>query len=459
MIYTQVFDRFGRQGVARAGVIGAGHYATAVVTQSESIPRLHVPVVADLSAEAAQAAFLQAGHAPEDIVTCESRAQALAALERGKRVVLTDALLMMDLPLDLVVEATGSPAAGALHGQEAIRHGKHVAMVNKETDVTVGPILKHLANQAGLVYTPVDGDQHGLLMGLVDWARALGLEVVCGGKARDAGLLYDPGSGTITHRNRPVALDPSQADLFGPLEPGRAAEFVAGRLEAAGKPGEIGHFDYEELTIAANATGLGPDVARLHHPILRTTEIPEALTPADQGGILGAPGAIECVTCLRGPHEPDMGGGVFVVVTAATEYSRFILATKGCISSQSHWASLIYRPYHLCGVETAISILTAVLLGMPTGMTAYRPSFDVVGRARGTKRAGDLWGLEDLEVSIAPAHAIGPNAPLPTQMVYGQRAASTTRAGDLVTGAMVVEPEGSPLWALRRQQDALLLSA
>jgi len=42
-------------------------------------------------------------------------------------------------------------------------------------------------------------------------------------------------------------------------------------------------------------------------------------------------------------------------------------------------------------------------------------------------------------------------------MVYDQHVARTVRAGELVTGAMVVEPEDSPLWALRREQDALLL--
>ena len=75
----------------------------------------------------------------------------------------------------MIAEATGSAEAGAVHGSEAIRNGKHVAMINKEADVTVGPILKHHADRAGVVYTAVDGDQHGLLMGLVSWARELGL--------------------------------------------------------------------------------------------------------------------------------------------------------------------------------------------------------------------------------------------------------------------------------------------
>src|SRR6185436_4191017 len=115
----------------------------------------------------------------EAIRLCDSRRAALCAFETGKRVIVADPLLLMDLPLDVIVEATGHPEAGARHAEAAIRHGRHVAMVNKEADATVGPILKRLADEARVVYTAVDGDQHGLLMGLVDWARRLGLEVLC----------------------------------------------------------------------------------------------------------------------------------------------------------------------------------------------------------------------------------------------------------------------------------------
>ena len=455
MIYSQVFDRYGRQDTVRAGVIGAGHYATAVVTQSASIPRLQVPVVADLSADAARSAFQQAGYAAQDIVLCESRAQAMAALEGGKRVVLTDAMIMMDLPLDVIVEATGSPTAGALYGSEAIKHGKHVANVNKEAGCTVGPILKRLADQAGVVYTEVDGDQPGLLIGMVAWARELGLDVLCGGKARDIGLTYDAAAGSVSYRRGSIELDADQTALFARVEPGRTAEFVEGRKQALGELGRIGHQDYEELTIAANATGLAPDVEALHYPPVRTVEIPEVLSPLEEGGILRRRGAIETVTCLCGPDGADLGGGVFIVVTAATEYSRYILATKGCNSNHTGAVSLIYRPYHLCGVETAISVLTAGLLGMPTGATEHLPRFDVVGRALRDVRAGETLALGDVQSLILPAAAIGPTAPLPAQMAYGNAAAVDIPSATMITGAMVIEPEGSPLWALRRQQDAV----
>ncbi len=41
-----------------------------------------------------------------------------------------------------------------------------------------------------MVYSQVDGDQHGLMIGWVAWLRSLGLEVLCAGKARDGEVAF-----------------------------------------------------------------------------------------------------------------------------------------------------------------------------------------------------------------------------------------------------------------------------
>ena len=455
MIYSQLFERLAPGKIVRAGIIGTGHYATAIVTQSFSIPRLEVPVVADLDTATAAQAFQRAGVAPEDIVVCESRAAALQALERGKRVVLNDALLMMDLPLDAVVHATASAAADALHASEAIRHGKHVIMVGKECCVTIGPMLKHLADRAGLVYTNVDGDQPGLLMGLVGWARELGLEVLCGIKFRDTNLTYD--GGALWKRGKPFPLPQDRLGYFEPIRPGQVREMTTGRMAALGQAGEIGHFDYEELTIAANATGLAPDIDTLHRPALRTTEIPEVLCPVEEGGILGSRGAIEMVTNLRHADEADGGGGVAIVVTAATEYSRYILSTKGCISNAKGTTALVYRPYHLCGVETPMSILVAGLLGLPTGTSDYKPRFDVIAEVVKGKKAGETLDYPDVRALIRPAGAVDAGAPLSLHLALWTPLAVDVAPGTVITQRHVTPPADSRLWDLRREQDRVLL--
>ena len=50
--------------------------------------------------------------------------------------------------MDVVVEATGNPAAGITHALAAIAAGKHIVMVNVEADVLAGPLLAEEARKA-----------------------------------------------------------------------------------------------------------------------------------------------------------------------------------------------------------------------------------------------------------------------------------------------------------------------
>lgn len=458
MIYQQLFDRTPDRTV-RAGLIGGGHFGTAVIAQARAMPRLALAAVADRDLEAARLACRRAGIEAGNVVVCDSRAGALRALEASQTVIVEDAMLLMDLPLEVIVEASGVPEAGARHAHAAIRHGKHVAMITKETDSVIGPILAHLAHRAGVVYTPVDGDQHGLLIGLVAWARELGLEVLCGGKARDAEFVYDAAAGTVSCRRvaAPVADEHRWALACLPAEEqGRLAE--ARRRAFAGLP-QAGGYDLCELAIAANATGLLPDRPALHHPAVYTREIPAALCPAAEGGLLQRRGAIEVATCLRTPAEAGLGGGVFVVVACANAYARMILTTKGLLANPRGSAALIYRPYHLCGVETPLSVLCAGLLGVSTGGGA-RPLVDVVATTRRALPAGAIVGGDhspDLEAALLPAAPVAADRPLPLHMASGHRLTGDVPAGARITREMVIPPADSLLWSLRARQDAHFL--
>ena len=82
----------------------------------------------------------------------------------------------------MVIDATGSPAAGIRHVLACCAAGKHIVMVNVEADALAGPILARLARQAGIVYSLAYGDQPALICEQVDWARAAGFEVIAAGK-------------------------------------------------------------------------------------------------------------------------------------------------------------------------------------------------------------------------------------------------------------------------------------
>ena len=453
MIYRQLFDKHAAGKTVSVGVIGTGQYATAVVTQSAYIPELSVSAVCEVDIDAAKRAYERAGM--NDHAVCDTRPQALRAIESGRPVIVQDADLLMELPVDIVVESTGVPEAAAKHGAAAIEAGKHVAMVSKEADAAVGPILKRRADDAELVYSAVDGDQHGLLISLVQWARDLGLHVYCGGKAVGWDIVYDEATGTVSRGSSgPLNLDDPSAFAPGPSE--RAPALVGRRREMLGRTGVEG-YDITEMTIVANATGLAPDVDTLRGPHARIPEIPEVLCPEDLGGILTGREVVECVTVVRGRYEADLGGGVFIVVGCENDYSRHILTSKGLIPNSGDTTALIYRPHHLCGVETPITLLTMGLLGVPTGATEYLPRYDTVARAREDLKAGDTIGTDHdpkLHALMRPAAPAMPGNAIPLHMASGCRLLCDLPRGTVLTTEMVEAPSDSALWSLRHEQDA-----
>lgn len=464
MIYQHLLNRVQRPAVVRAGLIGVGQFGTPIVTQAPLIPRLDVPVVADLNVEAGRQAYRQAGFAEEDIVVCESHAAAQRALKAGRRIVLQDAMLMMDLPLDVIASATRSPGAGAAYALAAIRHGKHVVMIDKEADSVVGPMLKYLADQAGLVFTTDDGDEPGLVMGLVGWARALGLEVLCGGNLH--GCLYDPATAGVTSRGRTVVVPAEDRWALERIPAGQAARYAQKRRrlfddwrsdEECGDP--LAH-----MAVLANGTGLLPDAPVGHRPVVRYLELPEVLCPLEDGGILQRRGAVDIPTVLYRSDDPNPGGGVFIVVANADPVSRETMIHKGAVANSSGSAILLYRPYHLCGAETAMSILSAGLLHAPTGSAEVRPYVDIVATAARDWKAGETLGSSgtlgwnrDLRAALAPAFPLSATGPVPFFMLEGNRLIEDVPAGTTISLDVIAPPADSALWSLRRQQDAHFL--
>ena len=224
MISDQLFNSAQAQRPVRVGVMGPGQDATAVVSQSVGTARLEVPAVADADPDAAWQAYRYAGLGGEAVENCQSRSQALEAMERGKCIIVEDGLVLPELPLDVIVESTGAQEAGARHAVAAIRQDKQVVMVNKETDCISGPVLKHLADEAGVVYKVADGDQPSLLLVLLGWAKELGLEVLCAGKAAEHHLIVDPAAVSAGHAGRTFPLEEKDALALRPLAPGQERE-------------------------------------------------------------------------------------------------------------------------------------------------------------------------------------------------------------------------------------------
>jgi len=457
-MYLEALYRSARQRTVRALLIGAGEYGFSFIAQSRRTPGLRVSAVHARRVERGVAAFVHAGLPDEAIAVCTTRGQAEAALAAEKVVVSSDALMLIELPIDIVVESTGAPEAAAIHANAALRNGKHVAMVSKEADSVVGPLLQRQARAAGLVYTPVDGDQPSLLMQLIMWARVLGLEVLCAGKASEYDFVYDPAVRRVSSLDRSVDV-PGFAALWD-IGDRPAWGVVRARAEALAAIPQHTVPDLVEMGLVANAMGLAPDVPAFHAPVARTSEVADVLVPAELGGFLGGSGRVDVVNLLRRPDEPSLAGGVFVVVRCENRTSWEVLRAKGHVVSRSGDAAMVYRPSHLLGVESATTVLAAVLDNRSSGPEDVQPRFDVVGRTTKPLPAGTLLAaaghhheIQGVEGLLLPAcRAAGAN-PLPFYLMADHALAHDVPAGTVITAEMVLRPEASLLWRLRGEME------
>lgn len=171
----------------RVGVVGAGYIGRGITLQIvRSLPGMRVVAVSNRTLAKAERAYTDAGI--EGYERVDSRGALQKALERGAFAVTEDAALICEADgIDVVIEATGDVEHGAMVALNGIRHGKHVVMMNAETDGTVGPILQQYARSADVVYTNSDGDQPGVIMNLFRFVQTIGYRPVLAGNIK--GLL------------------------------------------------------------------------------------------------------------------------------------------------------------------------------------------------------------------------------------------------------------------------------
>jgi predicted homoserine dehydrogenase-like protein len=464
MNYQSLFAAVATHPV-RAGVVGVGEFGVSLAARDRRLEHLNVSALADIDVDRACERLVRAGLARDELAVCDTVGKALAALEAGKRVIASDGAILPQLPLDVLVDATGDPETAARTADAGIKNGKHVVLASKEADSVVGPMLYRKARAAGLVYSPVDGDQPSLLIKLVAWARELGLEVLAGGKASEYDFVYDPLAETVGTHSKSVHVP--RIREFWDLPVARRAEAIAARAEILAALPQKSAPDFCEMGIVANATGLKPDRAAMHAPVARTIELPELFCRRAQGGLFADDGAVDIFNCFRRADEASFAGGVFVIVDIHDDATFEVLKGKCIPASRKGSRLLLYNPTHLLGVEAPISILAAALCGHSTVDDAFRPRCDFVARAARDLAAGTVLAIGDqhthsvphLEPHLVDAAPVGTGRPLPYYMATGNRLTRAARAGEYLTADMVEPPQDSTLWRVRAEQDAAFFPA
>ena len=336
----------------RVGLIGAGKFGSMILSQFQNIPGMHVVGIADLDVAKAHASLARVGWQAERY----SATSLGDAVKTGKTCVLDDAAKLADCDeIECIIEATGHPIAGVRHALAAIDGGKHVVMVNVEADAMCGPVLAAKAHAKGLVYSMAYGDQPAIICELVDWARSCGFEVTAAGKGMNFEPRYrystpDTVWGFFGWTDEEVAA--------GDFNPKMYNSFTDGTKAAI------------EMAAVANGTGLDCPDDGLAFPPAGIHDLARVFRPAADGGRLSRSGLVD----IAASQEPDgrevlnnIRYGVFVTFKAPNEYSRACFKQYGLLVDPSGWYGSMWRPFHMIGLETSISVLSAVLRGEATG--------------------------------------------------------------------------------------------
>jgi predicted homoserine dehydrogenase-like protein len=462
MNYQTLLARGDKRAI-RVGLIGVGQFGMTLLAQSRRIADVSLCVLCDTRVEPVIAACEAQGFGKDALVNASSRAPALEALERGRIVITDDSALATSLPLDVIVEATGDAEAGARNAIGAIDNGSHLVLVTKETDSVVGPVLGRRARAAGLTLTQVDGDQPSLILALLSWARTLGLEIICAGKASEYDFVFDAAAGEIVADG--VACPVSDpAHLWACPAPDLPA-LVAERARVLETLTQRSVPDFCELCLVANGSGLVPDRADLHAAVARTVELPDIYRLQESGGVLGAPGRLDVFNCLRRADEVSFAGGVFATVALPDRNTGRLFQEKGIPVGADHDTALIYNPTHLLGVEALMSVLVAARLGIATGSDDVRPVCDLAARARVDLPAGSVLSegrrhaIEGVAPNLIAATPAASGSPIPYFMASGRRLTRAVAGGELIAFDAVEPAADSLLWRLRSEQDSSMLRA
>ncbi|KQT85783.1 SAF domain-containing protein [Aurantimonas sp. Leaf443] len=422
---TELAAHAERHGPVTIGLAGAGQMGTDIVVQAALMQGLRVGAIAAGSPRRPMEAVAMAGHSHDHGVLASSPQAVDAAIEAG-RIAVTDDLAVLCAAgrIDVIVDATGSPEAGAFLAMEAIRNGKHIVMLNVEADITIGRLLARKAREAGVVYTGSAGDEPAATLELVAFAQSLGMEVISAGKGKNNPLRHDA-----------VPAEYEAEAAARNMNARMLVEFVDGSKTMV------------EMTAIANCTGLTPDVPGMHGPEATLDNLAQVLCAAEDGGILSRAGCVD-FTIGKG-----VAPGVFCIVKP--RHPRAIERMADLKVGPGPCFALV-RPFHLTSLETPLSAARAVLHRRPDMVPLDRPVAECGAVAKRDLKRGERLGrigeAEYRGFAMTAPDAVSRQA-LPIGLVERAKVLRPIAKGELLTRANCAPDENLLVTRLRDELD------
>jgi predicted homoserine dehydrogenase-like protein len=203
-----------------------------------------------------------------------------------------------------------------------------------------------------------------------------------------------------------------------------------------------------EMAAVSNATGLLPDTPGMHGPKVELDDLVNVYRPKADGGIFETRGAVDFSTGKIAP-------GVFIIVYSEDKRIRkdmkFITHADGPYY-------LLFRPYHLCDIETPQSVAEAVLLNEVT-VAAETMNSEVVAIAKRDLKAGETLkgiGSADMFGRIYTYKEARMLNTIPIGIAENAKIIADVKKGEPLTNLNCLPDSTSFIYSLRQEQDKLI---
>jgi predicted homoserine dehydrogenase-like protein len=323
-----------------------------------------------------------------------------------------------------VVEATGVAAIGADVIYKSLKASKHVATLNVEADVTVGPILHKTAKEHGVLYSVCNGDEPTEAKELVDFARDLSFEIIMAGKGKNNPFEPHSNPDTVAERAAKKHMNPKML-----------ASFTDGSKTMI------------EMAALANATGLKLTKRGMIGPAATRMTLHDVFKPKSEGGVLDEVGVVDYCT-------GDVAPGVFVVIKTEAPY---VAEEMSYLSMGPGPYFALYRPNHLASVEAPLTVAKMLVDGYESLATDSRMT-EVIASTKKAHKAGEkfdgIGGYSARGVADIVQDAKRDNL-VPIGLLQNAVAKKDLPIDHLVTYDDVELDENATIFKLRKMQDEL----
>jgi len=421
IVDTALKKRLAAGNPVRVAMVAAGYMGRGIALEIlRAFPGLRLAVIVNRTADQAERAYREAG--ADGMRAVSTPAELDQAIRDGVYAVTDDPTVACRAQgIEAVIETSGDVEFGSQVALEALKNGKHVVLMNAETDAAVGPILKVYADRNNAVYTYTDGDEPGVAMNLFRFVDSIGY--------------------------RPVMLGQIKGFLNRYRNPDTQKEFAAKHRQ---KPAMVASFaDGSKLAlesaIIGNATGFKPAKLGMHgHECKHVKDLLNHFKPEDfaNGGIVDFVLGAE-------PHT-----GAFVMGynddPVLRQYMAYFKFGDGPLY-------MFYTPYHLPHLQLPHSVARAVLFQDPTLTPLGAPVCEAVAYAKRDLKSGETldgmggftnYGLVDTyENSAAQCY-------LPMSLSVGCRLKRDVAKDQPLRYADITLPAGRTCDLLRAEQTA-----